>query len=130
MVEKRTAAYLEYKGDVESLYGDIQQILEKREKPYLVYVNLSSSWFPRRMMDLPNKLKMMFASNPMVKPLWDLDSDAVTRLQLPERVDTQNEDVDEQDAHPTNSIDYVGYAKSINYVPKVVVAMTSWKKRI
>lgn len=130
MVDRNTLVQLEYKGNVESLCSDIQQVLSRKDKPDLVYVNLSSAWFPMRMIELPNRLKMLFASNPSVKPLWDSDDEVLECLHISKANDLSNEDTQPTVGVSMNFPDNAKYAKSINYVPKVVVAMTSWKKRI
>lgn len=61
--------YIDYDNkDVDKFLASVQGELKKSE---LVYVKLSSKMFPRRVLDLPEKVRRLFASNPVVKPLWE-----------------------------------------------------------
>ena len=53
MAGRKTVVRLDYNGNIESLCDDINRVLRNTSGTDLVYVNLSSSWFPRRMIDLP-----------------------------------------------------------------------------
>lgn len=120
---------MEYNSNVESLLKEVDKLLTKDKQPELIYVKLSSAWFPRRNLDLPERLKNLFAMSPMVKPLWDdLDKSLVREIGIEEEEAEDDEEEDVEDKFST--IEGAVYKHKVEYVPKVVVAMTSWKKRI
>lgn len=45
--------------------------MKRTKKPDLVYVKLSSTWFPKRVFDLPKELVEYVGRNPTVKLMWD-----------------------------------------------------------
>lgn len=53
MAGRKTVVQLDYNGNIESLCDDINRVLGNTPSTDLVYVNLSSSWFPMRMIDMP-----------------------------------------------------------------------------
>ena len=108
MAGRKTVVQLEYNSNVESLLKYIDKLLNQVRTPDLIYVNLSSTMFPRRVLDIPNKFKELLGSNPRVKMVWDDYNDIL--------MDSPN----------------LVFVKEGEFAPrnKVVVAMTSWKKRI
>lgn len=72
MAGRKTVIQLEYDLNVESLLKEIDKLMKRVRKPDLVYVKLSSAWFPRRALDFPPELTKLFCSNPRVKPAWDV----------------------------------------------------------
>ena len=71
MAGRKTVVQLEYNSNVESLLKYIDKLLNQVRTPDLIYVNLSSTMFPRRVLDIPNKFKELLGSNPRVKMVWD-----------------------------------------------------------
>ncbi len=45
--------------------------MKNTRKPDLVYVKLSSAWFPKRVFDLPKELVEYVGRNPTVKFMWN-----------------------------------------------------------
>jgi hypothetical protein len=45
--------------------------MKNTRKPDLVYVKLSSAWFPNRVLDLPSELVEFAGIHPNVKFVWD-----------------------------------------------------------
>lgn len=71
MAGRKTIIQLEYNSNVESLLKEIEDMRTSTNSPELVYVKLHSNKFPMREFDLPSKLRKLFLTYPMVKPLWD-----------------------------------------------------------
>lgn len=71
MAGRKTVVQLEYDLNVESLLKKIDKLMKNTRKPDLVFVKLSSAWFPRRTLDFPPELTKLFYGNPRVKPYWD-----------------------------------------------------------
>jgi hypothetical protein len=70
MVGRKNVVQLEYNSDVDSLIKDIDKLITDTNKPELVYVKMSSKMFPRRVLDLPEKLRKLLCRNPSVKLDW------------------------------------------------------------
>lgn len=69
-------AYIDYDNkDVDKFLTSVQRELKKSE---LVYVKMSSKMFPRRVLDLPEKLRTLLGRNPRVKVEWDDNSSLVS----------------------------------------------------
>lgn len=70
MAGGKIAVQLDYNSNVDSLLNDIGKLTSGEDKPDLIFVKMSSQWFPKRLLDLPSELRNLFARNPTVKPLW------------------------------------------------------------
>ena len=75
MAGRKIAVQLEYNLDVDALLKNIDKLMNNTKKPDLVYVKLSSAWFPNRFFDLPKELQVAFTVNPSLKILWDCELD-------------------------------------------------------
>ena len=71
MAGRKIVVQLEYNQDVDSLIKDIDKLMSDTNKPELVYVKMSSKMFPRRVLDLPEKLRTLLGRNPRVKVKWN-----------------------------------------------------------
>lgn len=69
---KKNIIWIDFDTNTEKCLASIQDALKK--KPELVYVKMSSMWFPRRVLDLPIELLDYVMGNPMVKFVWDGNS--------------------------------------------------------
>lgn len=75
MSGRKIVVRLEYNQDVAALLKNIDKLLNNTRRPDLVYVKLSSAWFPNRFLDLPKELQRAFTANPSLKALWDCELD-------------------------------------------------------
>lgn len=113
--------------DIEQLNKNIYALFENSPKPKFVFVNLSTSQFPKRISDLPFPLKQIFMTNPRVKVVWDGN--------MP---DLQEEDFILKDVYGIDDVtsirsltekhyDFHKTAESENY--DVIVSLTSFPNR-
>ena len=129
MAGRKTVVQLEYNSNVESLLKEIDKLMKRVMKPDLVYVKLSSAWFPRRALDFPPELAKLFYGNPRVKPYWDCPYGVDLSKEFSDGVD------DIQVVVKHESIDMtmvsVFYDASINPLRKVATskAVNCWMKQ-
>ena len=98
-------------------------------KPDIVFLNLSLEEFPNRLKDLPKDLVELSLKNPMVKIGFDVSINEC----FDDYIDIdigQNELVNETYVEKHIEQNKKSFDDVKNYTPKVVVAMTSWIKRI
>lgn len=97
MAGRKTVVQLEYDLNVESLLKKIDKLLTQDTQPELIYVKLSSAWFPRRELDIPDELNKLFHVNPRIKACWDtfLDVSDEYKVEWDEDIDVSNEERDD-----------------------------------
>ena len=67
--DNKNIIWIDFDTNIEKCMASIRDALTK--KPELVYVKISSTWFPNRMMDLPKSFVKFVMQNPRVKVVWD-----------------------------------------------------------
>lgn len=70
--DNKNIIWIDFDTNIEKYMASIRDALTK--KPELVYVKISSTWFPNRMMDLPKSFVKFVMQNPRVKVVWDMFS--------------------------------------------------------
>ena len=67
--DNKNIIWIDFNTNTEKCMASIRDALTK--KPELVYVKMSPTWFPNRMMDLPKSFVKFVMQNPRVKVVWD-----------------------------------------------------------
>lgn len=106
---KKTPLILKDIGSPNELIGTVEPLLSKNDPQELIYIQLDPSKYPNRLNDFPLDVRKYLMTHPRVKVEWD-DKKIETIGQF---------DLDDKVQEP------VPITK-----PKIVVTMTSWKKRI
>ena len=72
---KKNIIWIDFDTNTDKCLASIQDALKK--KPELVYVKMSPTLFPNRMMDLPKSFIQFVMSKPQVKMTWNSEFDLV-----------------------------------------------------